>query len=77
MTTPDPKLEPPRWPNGPEICLAENLPSFASREEALAYHERENPHWEIVKLGRCRWCAGWHFLSKPRLTHEPVINSKL
>lgn len=65
--TAEPELfEPPRWPGGPLICVAVNLPAFPTKEEALAFHEKNGPGNRITRIGQCETCKYWHYLVKPR-----------
>ncbi len=57
---------PPRFKGCPPICEEANLPSFQTRQEAEAFHERNGPGNYIIKLGVCRFCGCWHYAIKPR-----------
>jgi hypothetical protein len=55
----NPNLTPPRWPNGPQICAASNLPSFPTEKAA----KDSIDHFHLVMLSalwECRCCDGWH-----------------
>lgn len=60
------KVDPPRWPGGPEICTLENLPRFETWKEAEAFHEKNAPGARIIRKGVCKFCGGWHYVAKPR-----------
>lgn len=59
-------LEVSRWPGGPLICDVTNLPSHASKSDALTFHERNAPGQSIGRIGPCHYCGGWHYESKVR-----------
>ena len=53
------RLNPPRWPNGPQICDEANLPSFASARAAV--DAVADFHLLMLSaLWECRICGGWH-----------------
>lgn len=54
-------LSPPRWSDGPPICVAENLPAFKDPKAIDAYHKANCPGASIVAKWQCRACALWHF----------------
>lgn len=54
----------PRWKGGPRICVTANLPSFPSKSDAEAYHEKYGSGRSIIRIGKCKTCGHWHYLSK-------------
>lgn len=65
-------LDHPRWPGGPPLCPAANLPAFATADQAKQWHDapkRGNPLYEsnpMTKLWQCEECGQWHFTTHPR-----------
>ena len=58
---PPPVLEAARWPGGPPICSAENLPAFQDAKEADAYHSRWAYGTRVVRMWQCKKCGLWHY----------------
>jgi hypothetical protein len=60
----------PRWPGAPPICVAANLPAFATRKEMKAFQEKiagsALTDWE------CDACGCFHYEGKP---HAPAGSS--
>lgn len=57
----DAKIEPPRWPGGPPICKAENLPAFETAGALADFHDRNGPGVNVTKKAwQCQHCGGWH-----------------
>ena len=59
--TPNPNLEPPRWPGSPPICVSENLPAFTDKQALKKFHAEQCALIEIVRVWQCPRCAHWHF----------------
>lgn len=58
-------LEPPRWPGGPPICPAANLPAFPDEAASLRFHETNSPGSRVYRRWQCRQCGRWHYLALP------------
>ncbi len=56
----------PVWKDSPEICDMVDLPFYATKEAAVAYHEKHAPGTQIEKVEFCRHCGGWHIWSRAR-----------
>lgn len=54
------KLDPPRWPGGPEICVATNLPAFETEKVLKGWMELNAPECKIERTGKCGECGMWH-----------------
>lgn len=63
-------LEAARWPGGPQICPAANLPAFREWQDAQAFLDRTTS--TAVLQWRCQQCGCWHFWTKP---HAPAGES--
>jgi hypothetical protein len=50
----------PRWPGAPPICIAANLPAFASRQAWDDFHAANSPGNRVVRVWRCDTCQHWH-----------------
>lgn len=48
-------LLPSRWPDGPLICSATNLPAFSSKAELNAFCRSP-----MVEIWECKECGQWH-----------------
>lgn len=55
---PEAKLDPPRWPGGPEICTKENLPAFKDAAALAAFTERNSG--SVLKKWECLHCGCLH-----------------
>lgn len=68
-----PILDPPRWPGGPEICEAENLPAFPDLAAAHAFHRARNRSGSVVNMRGDPWlcghCGRWHYQSDHAGSH--------
>src|ERR1041385_2925216 len=53
-------LDPPRWRNGPPICIAVNLPAFETPKALSAFLEANSPHATIIHQWQCRECGQYH-----------------
>jgi hypothetical protein len=53
-------FDPPRWPGGPPICVAENLPAFKDLKEIADFIERNCPAIRTWSKWQCRACNMWH-----------------
>ncbi len=54
-------FDPPRWPNGPRICPAANLPAFDSDADAAAFRASNCPGHTVVAQWTCNVCGKIHF----------------
>lgn len=54
------RLDPPRWPGGPQICPAANLPAFATEREMNGYFDTNAPSLPEVRRWQCDRCGMWH-----------------
>lgn len=59
-------FEAPRWPGGPRICSASNLPAFDSEAACLVFHEANAPGTHTGKPYQCARCGLWHYESTAR-----------
>jgi hypothetical protein len=50
----------PRWPNGPKICAAENLPAFETAKDLAAFLAKNAPSCKVVKKWQCQACGHFH-----------------
>jgi hypothetical protein len=61
---PAPELEPmfeaARWPGGPQICSATNLPAHDSLEALERFHAANGPSCRVIKFGQCKVCSKWY-----------------
>lgn len=64
MLAQDRELEAPRWPGGPPICGRENLPTFATPDDLIAFQQKTNPGGSIKRMWTCPACEGWHYEGK-------------
>ena len=55
-------FEEPRWPGGPKICVAVNLPAFGTVKEAKDFNEK-NGHFPILTSWKCNRCGCYHYWS--------------
>jgi len=55
-------FEEPRWPGGPKICIAVNLPAFGTVKEAKDFNEK-NGHFPILTSWKCGRCGCYHYWS--------------
>lgn len=58
-------FDPPRWPGGPKICKAENLPAFQTVKEMAAFHD-SLPGVKTLTVKLCPVCDCYHAYTKPR-----------
>lgn len=71
--TPAPVVfDPPRWPGGPMICAAVNLPAFLTRSELDSFRETNCPGSTIIKVWQCNVCDSWHYWASG---HDPAGSS--
>jgi len=54
-------FDPPRWLNGPRICVAANLPAFATPAEMDAFKTANSPGTLVVARWRCKACGDFHY----------------
>lgn len=54
------ELDPPRWPGGPPICPAANLPAFADGKELAAFEAASSPGWKVFLKFTCKACGRLH-----------------
>lgn len=59
------KLDPPRWPGGPEICTKENLPAFKTKDAMGEYMDKIATSAE--KKWHCDFCGCHHFKASPKV----------
>ena len=52
-------LDPPRWRNGPAICIVANLPAFETEKQAQVFNDA-NGHLQVMARWQCKACGGWH-----------------
>lgn len=60
----------PRWPGAPKICLAANLPAFATRKEMKTFQDAHCG--SALKQWECDACGCFHYDAKP---HAPAGGS--
>lgn len=53
-------LDPPRWPNGPQICSVVNLPAFETEAELDKFNAANGPSCKVDRKWLCEHCEGWH-----------------
>jgi hypothetical protein len=58
-------LDPPRWPGGPSICPAENLPALESLAALKVFHETNSPSCIVLRQWQCPHCQSWHAETMP------------
>ncbi len=52
-------FEPPRWRNGPKICIAANLPAFDTEAELKKFFD-DAPRVKVKSEYQCEVCKCWH-----------------
>lgn len=57
-------LEAPRWPGGPKICVASNLPAFESRKAMKAFQFDNLSN--VTREWECDDCGCFHYEAKAR-----------
>lgn len=62
-------LDPPRWPGGPRMCPAANLPAFEDERERGRH---ETPGSKVLLKFRCRGCGLLHYYAGG---HDPAGHS--
>jgi hypothetical protein len=53
-------FESPRWPGGPQICVAVNLPALPSRAALEKFLKQNGPSCSVKHIGKCEACGQWH-----------------
>lgn len=61
-----------RWPNGPKICIATNLPAFETPEALESFRETNAPGGQIIARWQCTACGLWHYWGSG---HDPAGGS--
>lgn len=54
------RLLKPRWPGGPKICPAANLPAFETMAGWRAFHAKNGPSCKVIREWICDHCGHWH-----------------
>jgi hypothetical protein len=49
-----------RWPGGPKICPAENLPAFQTAAGLDGFLKANSPSCKVVSKWQCATCGHWH-----------------
>ncbi len=52
-------LDPPRWKDGPPICIQANLPAFPTESAAREFNDAHG-HLPVLTRWECKACGGWH-----------------
>lgn len=61
-------LLPARWPGGPEICPAVNLPAFKDVKSCTDFVARS----PVIEIWKCKACGHWHAWTR---AHAPAGES--
>lgn len=65
-TVAEPKLWPPRWPGGPPICSATNLPAFTDYAAAAKFRDANCPGAHFKRQWSCEDCGMVHYEATDR-----------